>query len=112
MEEKVQAVYGYILERCLWQFFSRNWDRERNIKGIMKNVALLYSGEEVPKETNLEKCYYADARILLDQLMEKFPWFIELNSKQVHQITDEVADKLIYLTVTNSLNAERTLEYY
>lgn len=112
MDEKVQAVYGYILERCLWQFFSRNWDRERNIKGIMKNVALLYSDREVSKETNLDKCYYADARILLDQLMERFPWFCKLGSKEVETIADQVTEKLILLTVTNSLNAERTVEYY
>lgn len=112
MDDKVQKVYDYILERCLWQFFSRNWDRERNIKAILKNVAALYSGEEVSKETNLDKCYYADAKILLDQLMERYAWFEELSAKEVREITDKVADKLIYLAVTNSLNQERTLEYY
>ncbi len=112
MDEKAQAVYGYIMERCLWQFFSRSWDRERNINGIMKNVALLYSNREVSKETNLDKCYYADARILLDQLMEKFSWFSELSSREVHEIADKVTEKLLILSVTNSLNAERTQEHY
>ncbi len=112
MEDKVQAVYNYIVERCLWQFFSRNWDRERNIKGIMKDVALLYSGKEVSKETSDEKCYYADAKILLEQILDKFTWFEELNSKDVFELTDKVIDKLMYLAVTNSLNVERTVEYY
>lgn len=112
MEDKIKAVYDFIVERCLWQFFSRNWDRERNINGIMKNVALLYAGKEVPKETNQDKCYYADAKILLEQLMDKFTWFEELNSKDVFEISDKVIEKLLYLAVTNSLNAERTVEYY
>lgn len=112
MEEKALKVYEYIQERCLWQFFSRNWDRERNIKAILKNVASLFSGEEVPKETELDKCYYADARILLDQLMERYSWFEGLTAKEVRDIAEIVTDKLINLAVTNSLNQERTLEYY
>jgi len=112
MEEKVQFVYNFIQERCLWQFFSRNWDRERNIKCILQNVASLYSGEDVPKETNLDKCYYADAKILLQQLQEQYSWFAELTAKDVKQICDTVTEKLIDIAVTNSLNAERTLEYY
>lgn len=112
MEDKVKAVYDYIVERCLWQFFSRNWDRERNIKGILKDVGLLYAGKEVSKETNLDKCYYADAKILLEQLLEKYPWFEELNSKDVFTLLDMVSEKLMQLAVTNSLNAERVLEYY
>lgn len=112
MDEKAQKVYDYILERCLWQFFSRNWDRERNINQILKNMAALFSGEEVPKETNLDKCYYADARILLEQLTERYPWLVECSAKEVKGIADQVTDKLMEVAVTNSLNAERTVEYY
>lgn len=112
MQDKIQAVYDFIVERCLWQFFSRNWDRERNIKGILTNVGLIYAGKEVARDTNQEKCYYADAKILLEQLMDKFPWFEEMNSKDVFAMTEKLIEKLMYLTVTNSLNAERIVEYY
>ena len=112
MEDKTQAVFDFVQERCLWQFFSRNWDRERNITSIMKNVADLFSGKEVPKETNLDKCYFADAKILLEQLSERYEWFAGLTGQEVAEICDKVKDKLIDLAVTNSLNAERTLEYY
>ena len=112
MDEKVEAIFGYIQERCLWQFFSRNKDRERNINGILTNLYTLFCGNEVPKDTNLDKCYYADAKILFSQLEEKFPWFTEMNSKEMHELTEKVKAKLIDLAVTNSLNAERTLDYY
>ncbi|MDR3271651.1 MAG: Fe-only/vanadium nitrogenase subunit delta [Peptococcaceae bacterium] len=108
MEEKVDAVYGFVMERCLWQFFSRNWDREANIKNIMGNVAKLQSAQEADRATNQTNAYYADAKILTEQLSKKFPWFVSLSLEEISTIRDQVIDRLMDVAVVHSLNAERT----
>lgn len=108
MEDKIEAVYGFVMERCLWQFFSRNWDREANINHIMPNVAKLQSGQEIDRSTHIANAHYADAKILTEQLAERFPWFSTLSVGEVTEICDKVREKLIDIAVVNSLNAERT----
>ncbi len=108
MEEKVEAVYTYVMERCLWQFFSRNWDREDNINTIMANVAKIQSGQEVDRSTNILNSHYTNAKILTEQLAQRFPWFSSLGAGDIAPICDRVREKLINIAVVNSLNAERT----
>ncbi len=112
MDEKTKAIYDYIVGRCLWQFFSRSWDRERNINEILNNMTSLFAGMDVKKESNLEKCYYADAKILLEELYASYPWFSDLTAKEFSQICEEIRVKLIDLAVTHSLNQELNIEYY
>ena len=35
LSENVEVVIDYIMKKCLWQFHSRAWDRERQNEGIM-----------------------------------------------------------------------------
>lgn len=112
MEDKIKAVYDFVMERCLWQWFSRNWDREANIKNIMGNLAKLQSGQEVDRSTNMANSYYADAKILREQLTEKYSWFKDLSASDISAICDEVIKKLIDIAVDNSLNAERMESNY
>ena len=108
MEEKIKIMFEYIQERCLWQFFSRNWDREDNINSIMNNVVKIISGEECDRSTNIKNSHYADAKELVRQLKEKYDWFNDLSVSDVKLICDKVIEMLIDVTVINSLNAERT----
>jgi hypothetical protein len=112
MEDKVDAVYGFVMERCLWQFFSRNWDREDNINSIMSNVAKLQSGQTVDRSTHIANSHYADAKILTAQLTARYPWFTGLSKDEVTGLCDKVREKLIDIAVTNSLNAERRESKY
>ena len=32
---RVDALMGYIMKHCLWQFHSRTWDRERQNREIL-----------------------------------------------------------------------------
>jgi Vanadium/alternative nitrogenase delta subunit. len=100
------------MERCLWQFFSRNWDREDNINTIMSNVAKLQSGQKVDRSTQIANSHYADAKILTAQLTERYSWFAGLSRDDVTGLCDKVREKLIDIAVTNSLNAERTAPRY
>ena len=34
LKSQVDDLFDYVQERCLWQFFSRTWDRTENIEEI------------------------------------------------------------------------------
>ena len=46
----VNEVYGYIQERCLWQFSSRAWDRTENIDGVLGTLGDLLTNTPVTAE--------------------------------------------------------------
>ncbi|MDR1541258.1 MAG: Fe-only/vanadium nitrogenase subunit delta [Clostridiales bacterium] len=112
MEDRIGLVYSFVMERCLWQFFSRNWDREENIRRIMGDVAKIQSGQEVDRSTNIANSHYADAKILASQLSQRFDWFDGLSWAKVNEICDGVIEKLMDIAVVNSLNAERNESKY
>ena len=72
--EKVDQLFGYVQERCLWQFFSRTWDRKENLDGIMKTATDLLTGVAPKRETPMDKLFYADAKIMVADFKERFPW--------------------------------------
>ncbi|MFP3154940.1 Fe-only/vanadium nitrogenase subunit delta [Lachnospiraceae bacterium ZAX-1] len=112
MNEKITDVYDFIMQRCLWQFFSRNWDREANINSIMDNVVRLQSGGAVDRSTNIANSHYADAKILTQQLTERLDWFAGLSVTEIAEICEAVKLKLLDIAVVNSLNAERVEAKY
>jgi hypothetical protein len=112
MQEKIGAVYDYVMGRCLWQFYSRNWDREDNINTIMAYVARLAVGLDVERDTKIKNSHYADAKILAQQLSERFDWFDALEYKDLVSLCEAVRGKLINIAVVNSLNVERTESNY
>jgi hypothetical protein len=73
----------------------------------MADVAALQNNEPIDKSTSLKNAHYTDAKILHGQLRENFDVFDGLSTAQVNAICDEVRDKLLDITVTNSLNSER-----
>jgi len=38
MTSKLDNLFDYVQERCLWQFASRTCDRTENIEGVLKLV--------------------------------------------------------------------------
>lgn len=106
LQDKIEQLFLYFQERCLWQFHSRAWDREDNINGVCDDVIKLLSGRRVEMETPADKCYYADSCILVDQLKKRFPWMLELNESERRAVVEGARDKLMTVTVTNSQNAE------
>lgn len=107
MEEKAQELYKFIQGRYLWQFYSRTWDREENIREILgKTVQLLAKEEVALPDTTKDKFFYAEAKMVATEASKKFPWFDELDKSQIPAMIEKVKEKLIDVTITNSQNEE------
>lgn len=104
--DKIDQLFGYVQERCLWQFFSRSWDRQENIDGILKTATDLLTGTPPAKETPQDKLFYADAKIMVADFKVRFPWIAECGPAQVRDLMHGLKDRLVEFTITKSLNHE------
>ena len=107
-----EAVYDYIQERCLWQFFSRAWDREENIQGVMDTLATLLTGTALNAQTPMERLFYADGKILAEAIKVRFPEISALDHEQVVSIVNDIKDRLMKIAVTESRNHELNEKLY
>ncbi|ADU27825.1 Fe-only/vanadium nitrogenase subunit delta [Ethanoligenens harbinense] len=112
MSEKTEQLFLYLQERCLFQFHSRSWDREENIHVTCEDLVKLLTGEKVLRETPEDRCHYADAVLLAEQVKEKFPWMLKLSDDERRDVIQGAFEKLMDVTVTNSRNAELNNENY
>lgn len=112
MTEKAEEIYSFIQERCLWQFHARAWDREEHINNTLKNTIEMLTGKEVTPETDMAKSFHAEAKILVKQLQEKFPWLNEIGEAEIKETIASVNAKLIEVMITKTLNAELTNPAY
>ncbi len=104
--EKVDQLLGYVQERCLWQFFSRSWDRQENLDGILKAASDLLTGKDPARETPMERLFYADAKIMVQDFKERFPWLEEAGAAQIRDLMHGLKDRLAEIAITGSLNHE------
>jgi len=104
--EKVEQVYNYVQERCLWQFFSRSWDRQENLDGIFKTATDLLTGKPPAVETPQDRVFYADAKIMVADMKTRFPWVEEAGAAQLRELMEAVKAKLTEIAITKSLNHE------
>ncbi|WP_010240508.1 Fe-only/vanadium nitrogenase subunit delta [Clostridium arbusti] len=114
MEKKIDEILEFIQERCLWQFHSREKDRKENINGVFSFLPKLLSGENIStKELEpKEKCSYADAKILSDQLLERFSFIKEIDEKETSELLSGVKDKLVDVVITKCRNEELRVPFY
>jgi len=110
--DQIDQLYTYVQEHCLWQFFSRTWDRQENIDGILTAAADLLTGEAPKRETPMERLFYADAIILAADFKKQFPWIMEASSAEVRQLLDGVKAKLTDIAITHSKNGELNAANY
>lgn len=110
--EKLDQLYDYVQERCLWQFFSRAKDRQENIDGILKTATDLLTGEPPAKETPQDRLFYADAKIMVADFKQRFPWINDAGSAQIRELMAGLKDKLVDITITKSLNGELNHSLY
>jgi V-containing nitrogenase delta subunit len=106
MSAKPEEVVAFIQERCLWQFFSRSWDREENIQGIIDLLGKIVKGEHISLETPADRCFYADAKILAGQLEERCPWISQISADSLDETLETVKARITEIAVTKSQNAE------
>jgi|WetSurMetagenome_2_1015567.scaffolds.fasta_scaffold06108_3 vanadium nitrogenase delta subunit len=106
MGVQVEEFVKFIQEHCLWQFFSRSWDREQNINGILSLAFKILTGEPYQCETPDERCNFANANSLAKQLQTALPWLKGLGKDDLADVIAKVKAKLEDLTIKHSLNGE------
>jgi len=104
--EQIDQLYGYIQERCLWQFHSRTWDRQANIDNILALAGDLLTGATVAPNDPAARCWYADAKILVADYRKLFPWIESLGADEVRALLDGVKARLVETVITSSRNHE------
>ena len=104
--EKITQLYDYVQERCLWQFFSRSWDRQENLDGIFSAAADLLTGKSPARETPMERLFYADAKVMVLDFKARFPWIDETGPAQIRELLEGVKSRLSEIAITGSLNHE------
>ncbi len=106
MNDRIEQLTNHIQEHCLWQFFSRTWDREENIEGILGCAAEILAGDPVPAETLADKAYFADAKILVADFKRLYPWISGLPKEELRQLFQGVKERMKAIAVTGSRNQE------
>jgi vanadium nitrogenase delta subunit len=112
MNEKIEQLVTFIQENCLWQFFSRTWDREENIEGVLTKAAEILTGKDSKLDTTADRCFHADARILVSDVASTFPWIKETSAEEVKNILSGVKERIRFITITASKNEELNVENY
>ena len=112
MKEKIATLENYIMQRCLWQFHSRAWDREVQNNGILGITKQMLLGEEPDISTPAQKCFWVDAVCLVDGFKTKFPWVNGMSREDIAAMMDGLKERIDYLTIHGSLNEELTVKLY
>ncbi len=105
-QQQIDQLFGYVQERCLWQFHSRSWDRQENIDGIISTATDLLHGQQPKKHAPMDRMFYADAKAMVDDLKVRFPWILDLEPTRVTELMAGLKSKLVDQTITQSLNRE------
>ncbi|MBB3103192.1 V-containing nitrogenase subunit delta [Azomonas macrocytogenes] len=111
-QSHLDDVFAYTEERCLWQFFSRTWDREENIEGVLNQVARLLTGQEPVRDTPQERLFYADALTMTNDIRERFSWASQITKEEVDSLISGLKARLVDVTITRSTNRELTHHLY
>lgn len=112
MEQHINELFTYVQERCLWQFFSRTWDREQNISGILGMAEQMLSGEDCQADNPADRCNLADAKVLVADWRSHFPWIKALTATEINQVLTGLKVKLVDTTITHSRNRELNYQLY
>lgn len=112
MKERIALMEDYILKKCLWQFHSRAWDREKQNEGVLTKTMQILCGEPVEKETPADRCYWADAVVLAEAYQSLFPWLATMDKAEIKQLMQGLKERIDYVTITGSLNKELTVKAY
>lgn len=112
MKEKVALLENYIMQRCLWQFHSRAWDREKQNNGILGITKQILMGEKPDLGTPEQKCFWVDAACLVDGFKTKFPWINEMTKEDIAEMMDGLKSRIDWVTIHGSLNEELSVKLY
>ncbi|MBM7866264.1 Fe-only nitrogenase subunit delta [Heliobacterium gestii] len=106
MKDRVEQLVDYIMKKCLWQFHSRAWDRERQNEEILTKTMQLLCGEPVETATPADRCYWVDAVCMSEAFKERYPWLNTMDKEDIKSLMRGLKERIDYLTITGSLNKE------
>jgi nitrogenase delta subunit len=104
----VERIIDYIMKKCLWQFHSRAWDRERQNAGILGMTRDILIDLDPPHETPESRCYWVDAVMMARGLKRQYPEFAALPTGDIRRVMEKAKERLDFLTIHGSLNQELT----
>jgi nitrogenase delta subunit len=111
-EQQIDQLFNCVQQRYLWQFFSRSWDRTENINGIVATATDLLHGVEPKKHAPMDRLFYADAKEMVKDFKENFPWIEDLEPTRINELMSGLKNRLVDHTITNSLNHELNHSLY
>ena len=106
VETCAEELFDYVQERCLWQFHSRSWDRRQNINGIIAKAIELLQGRTPTADTAMDRCFMADARIMVADFRSRFSWIKDASAEDIQSVMEQLGRRLIEATITHSKNRE------
>ena len=112
LDSKIGDLYDYVQERCLWQFSSRTWDRQENIDGVLAKAADFILGREPSRETPADKLHFAEAKIMVADCRERYPWITEVLEPEVKALMEGLKQRLLEIAITKSHNRELNHRLY
>ncbi|ULO05620.1 Fe-only nitrogenase subunit delta [Paenibacillus sp. 19GGS1-52] len=112
MKDRIAQLENYIMKKCLWQFNSRAWDREKQNEGVLTKTMQILCEEPVEKSTPADKCYWVDAVVLAEAYKTRFPWLSAMDKTEIKLLMQGLKDRIDYVTITGSLNKELTVKLY
>ncbi|MFS2223322.1 Fe-only nitrogenase subunit delta [Pantoea sp. B65] len=111
-QSPVELMVDYIMKNCLWQFHSRKWDREKQNASILGKVQQILCDEPVDLSTPADRCYWVDAVVLADAYKARFAWLQGMEHAAIRSLIQALHQRIDYLTISASLNAELTDQRY
>lgn len=112
MAPTVEQLFTYVQKRCLWQFFSREWDRAENIQGVLGATAALLAGVAPPVATPMDRLFYADAKPLAAAFRQNFPELPSLPPAEIEALFASLKERVTEVAITKSQNKELTQHLY
>jgi nitrogenase delta subunit len=112
LSDKVGDLYDYVQERCLWQFYSRSWDRTENIDGILAQATGMFVGKKLDTPTPQDRYFMAEAKIMVDDCLSRYPWIKDSSEAEIREIMSELHWRLTDIAITSSKNHELTHTLY
>lgn len=112
LKERVAQLENYIMKKCLWQFHSRVWDREKQNEGVLTKTMQILCGEPVDTSTPADRCYWVEAVVLAEEYKSRFDWLNTMSQAEIKVLMQALKERIDYVTITGSLNKELTVKQY
>ena len=112
LSSQVKDLYDYVQERCLWQFYSRTWDRTENIDGITAQAERILLGQPTARETPNERLQAVDAQVMVNDFHARYAWLKEAGPEQIRALMSGLRERLTDVAITRSKNHELSHSLY